>query len=177
MNDDILVAMNGIPIITRDDLEREKEKICDNNPKLKEALPLMNPKEVDRNFLEGLVYQKIVDEYIKIHKLDESAVYAAELKRCKGEEKLVNTHIFWNRFTVMVDEAEIRQFYEENKDKYFRALSDQMILDKSEYVSYENVQEKIKEILGQEKRRDLVDQEIEKLKDMYKIEVNEEFFK
>src|SRR5436189_4730695 len=63
MTGEVLVTMKGRPVITTDTLAVEKEKFLKANPQIRQALGFMDPKAFDRNLLEGLIGQKIADEY------------------------------------------------------------------------------------------------------------------
>ncbi len=118
MTGEVLVTMKGVPAITADSLEKEKEKLLKANPQLRQAFAFMDSKELDRNILEGLIHQKIVDEYVASNKINQSAAYQAELKDLyESMERMLNSKYFSERKSVNVPESEVKAFYEENKDK------------------------------------------------------------
>jgi hypothetical protein len=78
---EVLVTMKGKPVITTDTLAVEKEKFLKANPQIRQALAFMpDPKEFDRNLVDGLIGQKIADEYVMSHKINETAAYKVELQ-------------------------------------------------------------------------------------------------
>src|SRR5579871_867037 len=80
MTGDILVTIKGVPAITTDSLDKEKEKLFKANPQIKQAIAFMDPQELDRNILEGLISQKLIDEYISANKIDATNEYQAALQ-------------------------------------------------------------------------------------------------
>jgi hypothetical protein len=118
MTGDIIVTMNGKPIITSTILEAEKENIFKSNPQIKAAIAFMDPKVLDRNLIEGLVSQAVVDKFIEDAQLNKSSEYKAELKDAyKAIERMLNAKYFSQKFKVSVSDSELKNFYEENKDK------------------------------------------------------------
>ena len=118
MTGEVLVTMKGKPVITTDSLVVEKEKFLKANPQIKQALGFMDPKVFDRNLLEGLIGQKIADEYVTSQKIDQTAAYKAELKDlCESMEHMLNAKYFAEKKTVNVPDSEVRAFYDANKDK------------------------------------------------------------
>ena len=263
MTGEVLVTMRGVPAITTDSLEKEKEKLFKANPQLKQAIAFMDPKELDRNILEGLVNQKIVDEYIISNGINKKDAYQAELKDlCESMERMLNSKYFSERNAVAVSEADIRNFYETNKDKNLRISQggiaatgiefadgaaarafaarvksspggfkkvaqddgltekikdfklvnnqsvgiDEQLRDKiaaiktvpsieifevngmywvinatakedPKYLPYEQIRDRIKEQLEQQKRVEAFTKDIENLKGEYAVEINEDYFK
>jgi hypothetical protein len=265
MTGDVLVTMKGTPAITTDSLEKEKEKLLKANPQLRQALAFMDSREVDRNILEGLINQKLVDEYIVSNKINETAAYTAELRDlCESMERMLNSKFFSEQKAVTVPEAEVKSFYELNKDKIqgltvsqggvaatgiefadgaaarafaarvktspggfkkvaqddgltakirdFKLVHNQSIgideklrdkiaaiktvpsieiievngmfwvvnataKEEPKYIPYEQIKDRLKEQLEQNKRVEIFTKEIEGLKKEYAVEVNEEYFK
>jgi hypothetical protein len=121
MTGEVLVTMRGVPAITTDTLAQEKEKLLKANPQLRQAVAFMDSREVDRNLLDGLVHQKVVDEYIESNGINKIAAYQAELKDLyESMERMLNSKYFSERNPVSVSESEIRAFYDANKDKSLR---------------------------------------------------------
>jgi hypothetical protein len=175
MVDDILVTMNGVSIITRSDLEKEKERIIEQKPRLKEAFARMDAKILGRELVALLTFQKIIKEYIRLHKLDETDAYAAELKKPDATEDMVNVKFFGEQFVVTIDDAEIKDIYEENKDEHFRIVSSDINNSKEvEYIPYEDLKEKIRKRLEYEERYNLIEQKVDALREEYNVHVNED---
>lgn len=260
---EVLVTMKGKPVVTTDTLAVEKEKFLKANPQIRQALGFMDPKAFDRNLLEGLIGQKIADEYVISQQINQSATYKAELKDlCESMERMLNAKYFSEQLTVTVPDSEVSAFYETNKDKLrgvmmspggvmaagiefddgamarafiarakvapggFRKIAqddnaqvkefklvnnqsmgiDELLRDKivniktvpsmemfevngkfwvvsatskeePKYVPYEQVKDKLKKELEQNKRVELFEKEINELRKKYAVEVNEDYFK
>ncbi|HEX4068501.1 MAG TPA: peptidyl-prolyl cis-trans isomerase [Candidatus Babeliales bacterium] len=263
---DVLVTMKGKPIITTDTLAMEKEKFLKANPQIRQALAFMpDPKEFDRNLVDGLIGQKIADEYVISHKINDTAAYKTELKDlCESMERMLNAKYFGEHLTVTVPDSEVKAFYDANKDKLrgvmtspggimasgvefndnaaakafaarakstpggfkkvaqddglnakikdFKLVNSQSIgiepvlrdkivalktvpsidvmevngkfwvvnaanKEEPKFVPYEQVKDKLKQELEQNKRVELFEKEIGKLRTDYGVEVNEDYFK
>lgn len=260
---DVLVTMKGVPVITTDSLEKEKEKLLKANPNLKQAIAFMDAREIDRQILEGLVHQKAIDEYVIANKIDQTAAYQAELRDLyESMERLLNSKYFTERNPVTVSEGDIKNFYETNKDKSlklsqggvvatgiefadgasarafaaraktspggfkkvaqedglnakikdFKQVNNQSIgideqlrdkiaamktvpsvevlesngifwvinataKEESKYVPYDQIKDRIKEQLEQQKRGEAFTKDVENLKKEYGVEINEDYFK
>lgn len=118
MTGEVLVTMKGMPAITTDTLAVEKDKFLKANPQIKQALMVMDPKAFDRDFLEGLIGQKIADEYVASQNINQTAAYQAELQDlCQAMEHMLNARYFNETKKVSIADSEVRSFYEANKDK------------------------------------------------------------
>jgi len=174
---EVLVILNGKPVITADNLIAARKRLLNQNPNLKEALVDMGPKEFDRNLLEGLISQKVVDEYVAVQKINQTPAYKAELKDlCEAMERMLNTKYFDEMKRVTISEDEVRDFYEANKDTLPNLMISQGAKQESKYVPYEQVKDSIKQELEHNKRVELVQKEIDDLRKEYAVEVNEDYF-
>jgi hypothetical protein len=264
MTGEVLVTMKGMPVITVDTLALEKEKFLKANPQIRQALGFMDPKAFDRDFLEGLIGQKIADEYVVSQNINQTDAYKTELNDlCQAMEHMLNARYFNEIKKVSVPEAEVRSFYESNKDKLrgvmtsaggvmaagiefadgaaarafvarakaapggfkkvaqddglnakikdFKLVNnqslgiDELLRDKvvaikavpsiemfdingkfwvvnttakeePKYVPYEQIKDKLQQELEQNKRVELLQQEIDRLRAEYAVEVNEDYF-
>jgi hypothetical protein len=121
MTGEVLVTIKGAPAITTDSLAKEKEKLLKANPQIRQAIAFMDTREVDRSLLDGLVHQRIIEEYITSNGIDQTAGYQSDLKDIYDAQKqLLNFKYFSERIPVSVSEAEIKNWYEINKDKNLR---------------------------------------------------------
>jgi len=126
MTGEILVTMKGMPVVTTDTLAIEKEKVLKANPQIRQALAIMDPKPFERDLLEGLIVQKIAAEYVTSQKIHQTAAYKAELKElCDAMENMLNARYFNEMAKVAISDAEVRDFYEANKDKLRGVMTSQ----------------------------------------------------
>ena len=111
---EVLVSwQGGVPLITTDSLQVEKDKLLKTNPQLKTMIAFMDEKQLDRNLSEGLTNQATIDKWVKDKKMDASPDYQTELKEgFKAVERMINTKFFTQAFPVEVADAEIKNFYE-----------------------------------------------------------------
>lgn len=115
---EVLVTMRGEPIITTDTVAAYKENLIKANPQFKQTLQVVPAKQIDRYLLEGCIGDAIIDEYVVVNKINETADYKARLKDAyKTAERMVNAEIFREAQPVSVSDAEVRSFYDTNKDK------------------------------------------------------------
>ena len=176
MLDDVLVMMNGIPIIKRNDIDQEKKRLFTLNPDLEEAwirLDTFDTKEIDHNLLHGLVTEKIINEYLVSHNITTSDEYLTELKYMYEEQRrALNARYFSKPIVVTVSESEIKDFYETHKDNMLR-----LSVEEQTYVPYEEIRDRIKERLEDDKRGEAAMKKIEELKKEYNVEVHEDLVK
>ena len=263
---EVLVTMKGKPVITTDTLSVEREKFLKANPQIRQALAFMpDPKEFDRNLVDGLIGQKIADEYVMSHGINQTAAYKVELQDLfESMERILNAKYFGEHLTVVVPDSEVKAFYDANKDKLrgvmtspggvmasgiefdnnaaarafvsraktapggfkktaqddglnakikdFKLVNSQSIgvdpvlrdkivamktvpsvdvveangkfwvvnatgKEEPKFIPYEQVKDKLKQELEQNKRVELFEKEINKLRQEYNVEVNEGYFK
>jgi hypothetical protein len=121
MTGEILVTMQGKPVISTAMLELEREEFLNARPEFKQALPFMDPQSLvgfDRSILGALIEQVIVDQYIIDNKIHESEQYKTELQNMfKGIRRVLNHKYFGQDKAVSVSDAEVRAVYEANKSK------------------------------------------------------------
>lgn len=123
MTGETLASFNGMPIVTVDSLKKEKEKLGNANPQVKMALmeaaidPQMS-KKIDRDIIEGMVQQKVIDNYINSNKLNATAEYKNQLEELyESMRQLLNRNIFIQQVSVTVPYTEVKSMYDLNKDK------------------------------------------------------------
>jgi hypothetical protein len=113
----IVVSMAGTPLITQKSLETEKSDLLESNPQLKSMIMYMDGKQLDRNLVEGLTNQAIVDKYIVDHSIDKDAKYQEEFRRMmKSVRQMLNAKFFSQGFPISITDNEIQEFYDKNKD-------------------------------------------------------------
>lgn len=113
---EVLVTINGVPVVTKDMLDEEREKLFKANPQFKAMLSFMPAEQLDRNIAEGLMSQEVINYYIHDAGIDKEAEYKAELEDgIKKIEHMINAKYFTQSFPVSVSDTDISKFYEENK--------------------------------------------------------------
>jgi len=114
---EVLVSMKGKAVITTDSMADEKERFLNWYPQFRQVLPVMDPKEVDHLILEQVITQKIIDEYIAENKIDQTESYKKDLAAAiENIVRMLNAKHFGENLVVSVSDAEIKEFYEANKD-------------------------------------------------------------
>lgn len=132
----VLMKINGRPVITVKKIEDEFNHLLEENPNFKQVLAFMP--EAKLNFFEGMVSQQIIDEYVHRNRIDQSAAYQKELeKTIEQVRRMLNMNYFSERHPVEVSEAEMKKFYDENKDKHPELVQSQGGV-KAEGVSFNN---------------------------------------
>jgi parvulin-like peptidyl-prolyl cis-trans isomerase-like protein len=114
---EVLVTMNGKPIVTVDSLKVEEDKLLEANPELKQMLAFMDQSQLDRNLAEGLMNQAMVDQAITEKGINKTDAYKKEIKEgFKAVERMINTKFFTQSFNIKISDADIRTYYDANKD-------------------------------------------------------------
>lgn len=113
---EVLVTIDGKPLITKGMLEFEKKRLLEANPQLQAMIALMDEKQLDRNLMEGLISREVIRKYVKDNHVEESEKYKNEFDMVLGQVKdALNTRYFMESLEVNVDDAEIQAFYDQNK--------------------------------------------------------------
>lgn len=113
----VLVTMNGKPLITKNMLEAEKKKLIEANPQMEAMLQLMDENQLNRNLVDGMASREIIRKYVKDKNIQESEKYKHDLEMALNQVRdLLNTRFFMEDFQAEVTDADVRNFYEENKD-------------------------------------------------------------
>lgn len=256
-----VVTMDGKVVITTDSFEKEFDQLIEENPHLKSVLAIMP--DAKKNFLQGMINQEVVDKWVAQNKVDQKEEYQKELNRMmRSVKRMLNTKYFGLEHPVDINENEVVEFYEKNKEsmpdlvisrggvkaagvsfeseaeakafmdrakaqfrgdvakaaqasnvKTFRdfkmvnsqslgmdvTLRDQIVAiekvpatelikvsdnsfwvvsatakEESKYRPFEQVKAGLEQYVAKEKRMEMFDKEIAKLKDEYKVSVNEE---
>lgn len=111
-----LMKMNGRPLITLNSINADFDRLLEENPQFKQVLAFMPDAKL--NFFQGMVSQEVINEYVHKNKIDQSPEYQKELEKTIEQVKhMLNMNYFNARHPAEVSEAEIRRFYDENKDK------------------------------------------------------------
>lgn len=113
----VIVTIGSKPLITKNRLEKEKENLLASNPQLRAMLAFMPTQELDRNLVEGLTNQAVVDRYIQENKINDTPEYKAEYDRMLASVgHMLNTKYFSQKFPATVTDEQAKEFYEKNKN-------------------------------------------------------------
>lgn len=113
----VLASMKGRPIVTTDSFASEKEVFLNAFPQFRQLLPVMDAKEVDRTILDQVISWKTVDEYVRDSKLDQTEAYKKDLADAlKNVIRGLQVKHLMESMPISVSDAEVREFYEANKD-------------------------------------------------------------
>jgi len=114
-NGAVLVSFKGETVLTVEGFERDFDKLLDENPQLKSVLPFMP--DAKRKYAEGVVSQLLIDEEIKNKKIDQTQEYKDDLANMiMNVKRMVNQKYFGKKHTTEVVEADVKKYYEDNKD-------------------------------------------------------------
>jgi len=111
---EMLASLDGKTIISDKSLERDFEQLLEENPQLRQVLPLMP--DAKTNFLQGMVSQAVVDQYVVDNKINQQEDYQAELSRMtRSVERMLNTKYFSLAHPINVSDEDAKKYYEDNK--------------------------------------------------------------
>jgi len=114
MDANVLVSMDGKPVVTREMLEQNYRQVIEERPDLAKLEGC-----VKESLLQGLIRQAIVDRYVEENNLDEKAEYKKDrdimAETCR---KILNVKYFKEAHPVTVKESEVKEYYEANKDTF-----------------------------------------------------------
>ena len=113
---EVLMKIDGKSRITLKSLDDEFNRLLEESPQLKQVLPFMPDAKL--NFFQGMVSQEVIDEYVRREGIDSSSAFQNELaKTIEQVRRILNQKYFSERHPAQVTDAEVKKFYEENKDK------------------------------------------------------------
>lgn len=113
---EVLVTIKGQPAITINSFEQEFDSLLEDNPQLKSMLPFMP--DARKNLLTGLTQQEVVDCYIYEQGINKQEDYQRDLARFeRSMKRALNTKYFAAKHPVTIEEADVRTYYDANKDK------------------------------------------------------------
>lgn len=163
MADDILATMSNGVVITKNDLEIMKERFFKKNPRMKNIA--VDNQAADFHFLEGLIIEKVIDEYIASHKINETDDYKNALNDAyESARNMINSGFFSQQFNISISEAELKDLYEMHKEEIGDA-------------PYDSIKDKLMENLHQSKLYDLCHKKFEELKKEYGVQVKGDYSK
>lgn len=114
MDANVLVSMDGKPVVTMEMLDQNYRQVIEERPDLAKLEGC-----VKESLLQGLIRQAIVDRYVEENRLQESAAYVKDrdimAETCR---KILNVKYFKEAHPATVKESEVKEYYEANKDTF-----------------------------------------------------------
>lgn len=113
----VLVTIDGKPLITKNMLESEKKKLIESNPQMEAMISLMNEDQLNRNLADGMASREVIRKYIQDRDIQNQEKYKKDFETAMNQIRdLLNTRYFMEDFSTQVSDAEVKKFYDENKD-------------------------------------------------------------
>lgn len=112
---DVLVTIEGKPVMTVQSFEKDFNNLVESNPQLQQIMQIMP--DIKEKIFEGLVNQQVVDYYIEKNKLDKTAEYQQQLTELlKGAKQILNETAFTKAVApTSISDSEVKKYYEQNK--------------------------------------------------------------
>lgn len=159
---EVLVTMNGKPVLTEKMLQDELDQLIAGRPELKAQLAMPGARQ---SLLMGILTQLVADEWVQRNLVHERPEFKKELEHMsKQVRRAVSAKYFSQEHPVKVTDADVRAFYEKHKD---------MLQGKA----FDEIKEMLKPAVEQEKQMEHFELLINKYKDEYGIKVNEDALK
>lgn len=115
---ELIVSMNGKPVVTEKTLETEYQQLLQDNPQIEQMLPLMGGKDglLDR-LSAALADRSVLRRFIVEEGISGQADYQAERDRMiKSVTEILNVKYFNKKYVADVSNKEVHEFYDKNKD-------------------------------------------------------------
>lgn len=110
----VLITLGGKSVITQKMLDEKFAELAKENPQF-EAMKSLMP--IEWNLLQALANDLVFGEYVKRQGVADSAEYQADKARLlKSVESMLNAKYFSQAYPVVIDDAAVVAFYNENKD-------------------------------------------------------------
>lgn len=114
---EVLVSMEGTPLITKKMFDEELQVLLEKDPRMQMA-HMMRPEFVEQQYLNALSANYIAERYVKEKGIDQTPDYKKALEDIlKMGRQVVDGQYFRKEFPVEVTTSEVKEFYEENKDE------------------------------------------------------------
>jgi len=111
---EVLAYMDGVPLVTRGQIER----LIETNPQLQQMRGMIDPAQLEFQLLQGLINKAVLGQYIRLNRIDKSAEYQKKLaEMIDSVRDMLNVEFFSQALPVSTAESEVKEFYESNKDK------------------------------------------------------------
>ncbi len=110
----VLAAMDGLPVVTQGQLDA----MIEANPQLQQMKSMIDPVQLYYQLLQGLINKVVLCEFVRINKLDQASDYKKKLaEMVDSVTNMLNVEIFSQSLPVSIKESDVKEFYENNKDK------------------------------------------------------------
>jgi hypothetical protein len=112
----VLATMGGKTLLTADEFEKQFKNLIETHPY---GAMLAQMDGLDRRFFDGLVGQKVMTRYIEENGINKTAEYQQQLDALV---QMLNARFFQMKHTPKVTEAEMKEFYNQNKENMPEAI-------------------------------------------------------
>ena len=113
----VIVTIDGKPVITEKRLQQVIDELVEAQPQYKVMLQMMDRKQLEQNIVDGLIKQEVIDHHVLTNNLDKTDEYQAKMDRVlKLAKQMVNAEQFTKNIKVGINDSEVKEFYEKNKD-------------------------------------------------------------
>lgn len=112
----VLATVDGKPLITSGEFEKQFKNLIETHPY---GAMLAQMEGLDRRFLDGLVGQKLMSRYVEENGIDKTPEYKQQLDALV---QMLNARFFQMKHAAKVTEAEMKAFYDQNKENMPEAV-------------------------------------------------------
>lgn len=116
-NSSVLITINGKPALTLDVFNKEVDDFIEKN-RLRQLIDAGLIPNMDRQYLEGRLSQLVIDERIAELGIDKKPEYIEQKEQIiKAGQQMLNAKYFTELYPITISDADLKSFYDENKDK------------------------------------------------------------
>jgi len=114
-----VVTIEGKTVVTEKSLEKAFQQLLQEDPRVAQMIPLMGGEEVLKDrIVQALAEQKLMKRWAMDANLAQNAQFQSDRERMIDQiDYLLFDKYFKTNFKASVSDAEVKRFYEENKDK------------------------------------------------------------
>ncbi len=113
---EVIATIDGKPLMTAGEFEKQFKNFIEKHPM---GSYLAQMEGVDRKIFEGLVSQKVMNRWVEEQRINESPEYKEYLDQLV---QMLNARFFQMKHPVAVTDAEIKAFYDQNKENMPEAV-------------------------------------------------------
>ncbi len=115
-SDQVLLMIDGEPVITQEKYEKILKLACENNPQLRMIIDMMPNAEKDLIF-KGIVTAELIKAWAKKQGIDQTEEFKEQRKQIIDSiEAQLYMKAFDDAHPVQISDSDIAKFYEEKKD-------------------------------------------------------------